>query len=368
MTDEEDRIDLDTPSWFYNRRGSDWRLKVALANEMEAFGLRLQNNPIFILLYNLQSFFSWRIPKKFRTSFDNALTWLRSKTLQLDGVRYIISQGRRPPVEVKKPILWETYFLPPQRGEVRSPKEFCRDGADPWVRAIERFGGCVKLIAVRGGYSMSCLIKMYPEYADKIVNLGFIQKEYNIIPINEIEEKQSEPNLTILFVGREAIRKGLQQLISALSRLRAEGITNFHLLVVSSFVDGKIDLPVEGWIEHQREIVHEELLTIFRRAQIFAMPSKYESYGLVYLEALANGCVTIARDEEPQRELMNYGQAGVLVDAYSVEDITNHLRTILLDREERVRLACNAVTYYTKHLSQRVVRQNWADALSRLRS
>ena len=368
MTDKEDIVDLDSPSWFYNRRGSDWRLKVILANEMEAFGLRLQNNPAFVLLYNMQSFLSRRIPQKFRTSFDNALTWLRSKTLQLKGVKYIISQGRRPPVEAKKPILWETYFLPPQRGEMRSPKEFCRGGADPWIRAIDRFGGNVKLIAVRGRYSMSCLMKMYPEYADKIVNLGFVQREYNIIPVKEIEKKQTESNLTILFVGREAIRKGLPQLISALSRLREEGITNFHLLVVSSFVDGKIDIPLVDWIEQHCEIVHEELLTIFRRAQIFAMPSKYESYGLVYLEALANGCVTIARNEEPQRELMNYGEAGVLVDAYSVEDITNHLRTVLLDREERVRLACNAVTYYTEHLSQRVVRQNWTDALSRLRS
>jgi len=113
-------------------------------------------------------------------------------------------------------------------------------------------------------------------------------------------------------------------------------------------------------------MTHEEVLKIFKRAQIFAMPSRFESYGLVYLESLAYGCVTVSRDAEPQREMLDYGNAGVLVDHHSASDIAAKLEPLMKDPNLRVTLAQAGLRHYKRAFSQEKTRQDWIKVLRSL--
>ncbi|KQN30870.1 hypothetical protein ASE92_19220 [Pedobacter sp. Leaf41] len=58
----------------------------------------------------------------------------------------------------------------------------------------------------------------------------------------------------------------------------------------------------------------QELKALYQLADVFAMPSKGEGFGLVYLEAIANGCSVLAGDADGSRDALLDGELGLLVD------------------------------------------------------
>lgn len=70
-----------------------------------------------------------------------------------------------------------------------------------------------------------------------------------------------------------------------------------------------------------------------RAAHVFVMPSRRESFGFVYLEAMAAGCAVIGAPWESQREIFNEGVAGINCqpDANAVSEAMH----LLIENETR---------------------------------
>jgi glycosyltransferase involved in cell wall biosynthesis len=96
-----------------------------------------------------------------------------------------------------------------------------------------------------------------------------------------------------------------------------------------------------------------------RTAHIFAMPSREESYGIVYIEALAAGAVPMAPDKPQQRLLLRGGDIGALVDG-SVDDILTKLQELVFDRDLRLRKSLLGVDVFRKSYSRSAVLQQYA--------
>ena len=62
----------------------------------------------------------------------------------------------------------------------------------------------------------------------------------------------------------------------------------------------------------RRVLARAELPLWYRSADVFTLPSRIESFGLTYLEALACGTPVVATEDAVRREVI--GEAGVLVD------------------------------------------------------
>ena len=359
---------LDTPRWLYSPKNTDWRLKRLLAKEFSVEGFALPRGVLFSALFNFDMIFSRFVPARWRGDCREWFSRVRAWFLGRERPDIVISQGGNPSCGAGYKTIWETYFLPPQRGDAFRRGTFERGGTDFWIRQMETFGAKVARIGVRGSASVKLLKSMYPEFADKVVDLPFITEEFDIAAEEEVAAKQSAEGLVeILFVGREAKRKGLDIALEALQRLRAEGVTNFHFTIVSTLHDGAIDIPKEAWVSHIPELPHVEVMKLFKRSHVFIMPSRFESYGLVYQEAMASGCVAVVRDEDPQREFVDNGRAGVCVDEWSPEDIKNKLRPLMQDSALRTTLALAGVRRYRQMFSLEVRRAKWMECVQGLR-
>jgi glycosyltransferase involved in cell wall biosynthesis len=76
-------------------------------------------------------------------------------------------------------------------------------------------------------------------------------------------------------------------------------------------------------------VPENELCEHYNLCDLFAMPSKGEGFGIVYLEALACGKPVLAGNKDGSRDALNDGELGVLVDPDEISDIAAQTIRIL---------------------------------------
>jgi glycosyltransferase involved in cell wall biosynthesis len=133
---------------------------------------------------------------------------------------------------------------------------------------------------------------------------------------------------TILFVGREFERKGGDCLLRAfeLVRERAPDAT-LHLV-------GPARRPEPpGVISHGRISDRAELAALYRNARVLCLPSRYEPYGLVLIEAMAHGVPCVATNVQSIPEILDSGRAGILVPPDDPAALAEALLQVLTDDE-----------------------------------
>lgn len=80
------------------------------------------------------------------------------------------------------------------------------------------------------------------------------------------------------------------------------------------------------------------------QADVFCMISHDETFGLVYIEAMAAGCITIASREDGFDGIIKDGDNGFLCEAGNVEELTSIINKISnLDRSDLKRISENAI-------------------------
>ncbi len=142
-------------------------------------------------------------------------------------------------------------------------------------------------------------------------------------------------DVVVLFVGHEFDRKGLPVLVEAV----AQAPDHVRLLVVGGTCDMLADLRrrVEGAGCEERVVLTGRLADptpAFHAADVFALPSAYESFGLVVLEALAFGIPVVATDVGVVSEVVVNGVNGFVVaaDAEEIRDRVLELAGMPRDR------------------------------------
>jgi glycosyltransferase involved in cell wall biosynthesis len=138
--------------------------------------------------------------------------------------------------------------------------------------------------------------------------------------------------LEVLFVGGEARRKNLPRVVDACRQL-VEGGRSLRLTVVSAFVDGPVDIDAP-WVRSLGARPLAEVQALMRASHVLCVPSVWESFGLVYVEAMAAGVPVVAPDLPIQRA--NLGEAALLAAPDDVEAIARAVEAVA-DPAERER-------------------------------
>jgi glycosyltransferase involved in cell wall biosynthesis len=146
----------------------------------------------------------------------------------------------------------------------------------------------------------------------------------------------------LLFVGTIEERKNLVRLIRVYRVLAAEGLA--HTLVLNGpagfradEVVAAIDAGGPGRIVRTSNLEDAGLGDLYRGADAFVYPSRYEGFGLPVLEAMQHGVPVVASNSSSIPEVA--GDAALLVDPEDDDALTDALRQVLTDRSLREDLA-----------------------------
>ena len=124
----------------------------------------------------------------------------------------------------------------------------------------------------------------------------------------------------LLYVGRFAATKGLPLLARTLARAQLPG--DWNVTLAGGHGDARGTAAVEhlvqtlgtrcrvlGWCSRSR------LDELYRQSTGLLVPSRYEPFGLVALEAMRQGCPVIARAVGGLKNIVQPGSGGVLIDS-----------------------------------------------------
>ena len=148
----------------------------------------------------------------------------------------------------------------------------------------------------------------------------------------------------VLYVGDFSANKNIVRLAEAILELRKEdGFENVRLVIVGGEVKGggrKNDGKTQQMIdEHSDAIValgkiydKEKLMNVMRSCSVFAMTSIFETFGLVYVEALSQNLPVVYTKRQGIDRMFN-DTVGVGVNPLSVQETKNALKTILQNHE-----------------------------------
>lgn len=151
--------------------------------------------------------------------------------------------------------------------------------------------------------------------------------------------KPSKYGSYIIYIGTVQPRKNLIRLIEAVSRI--EGLV--LIIVGKTRGEGKQgwmyeeilktpkQLGIEDKVKFLGFVPTEDLPHLLVEADAFVMPSLYEGFGIPVLEAMACGVPVIVSNVSSLPEVV--GEAGLLVDPYSVDQIEQAIRIVLTDKK-----------------------------------
>jgi glycosyltransferase involved in cell wall biosynthesis len=149
-----------------------------------------------------------------------------------------------------------------------------------------------------------------------------------------------------LFVGHEYGRKGLFELLEAVVRAGAR----HHLAVVGGTDHMVADLRRRTDALGASDRIHvlgaQDPRPVLRAADLLAQPSRYESYGLVVVEALASGVPVVSTSVGIAPDIVVEGRTGYLTDG-TPEDLTRILA--LHAEQDRARMQGLARDAATAH-------------------
>lgn len=110
-------------------------------------------------------------------------------------------------------------------------------------------------------------------------------------------------------------------------------------------------------------IERNEVISLLDKSDLFIMISRNETFGLVYLEAMARGCITIASRDEGFDGIIEDGKNSFLCKAGDVEELTAIISKIkAMSPAERRRISENAMAT-AKELTDENVAKMYLEAL-----
>lgn len=130
-------------------------------------------------------------------------------------------------------------------------------------------------------------------------------KGYDLVLLALKDLIKIKPNITYILVGK------------------ADDVEHERILKLVSVYGLQKHVLLTGYV------TDEEIDAFYKMADVFAMPSLAEGFGLVYIEAAANGCHVLAGNCDGSQDALLHGALGLLVDPKNVEAIYTGLLHLL---------------------------------------
>lgn len=169
----------------------------------------------------------------------------------------------------------------------------------------------------------------------------------------------------ILFFSNLIEEKGVFVLVEACAILRGKGYA-FHC----EYVGGEGDVSARqfnafvqekglaGHVEYAGKQYGRQKEAFFARADVFVLPSRYDCFPLVILEAMQHGLPVITAHEGGMPDMVEEGMTGFLLSRYDdAEALAGRLELLMLDPHLRKRMGENGRRKYEEKFTLPVFEQ-----------
>jgi glycosyltransferase involved in cell wall biosynthesis len=162
------------------------------------------------------------------------------------------------------------------------------------------------------------------------------------------------PRRRLLFIGKQHTpyafyRKGGDLVVAALSILRRQYDPRITLTVV-----GTENWPLPGAVPDGVTMLGAlppgEVARLYDEHDLYVMPSRQESFGIVFVEALSRGLPCVARNAYAMPEMITPGVSGALIDHDDPDELAKAIVAVLEDDEIYRQCAARApevATYFS---------------------
>ena len=171
----------------------------------------------------------------------------------------------------------------------------------------------------------------------KIIYNGINWKDWEVLPDKNIFRK-AYPEISekfVLFAGRLATNKGLSDLISAM-----ELIDHEYVDLVITGADMGLGKKLEKEASEKGVKMHrlghiddETYRSVLAAAEMLVLPSEYEAFGIVLLEAAAAETAVIGTNVGGIPEAMSPNSNGLIVEYNDVPNLSKSIATLLEDEK-----------------------------------
>lgn len=190
------------------------------------------------------------------------------------------------------------------------------------------------------------LINFYEADPEKIVIIppGTDTQRFAQIPQHDAKRQlglQPDQKM-VLLIGRIEPLKGIDTLLEAAHIIKQKHDARFVIVggnlserpptpEMSRLLALCDELKLEDVVDFVGAKAQDELPVWYSAADIVAMPSHYESFGLVALEAMMMGTPVVASRVGGLQHLVKDGETGFLIEARSAEQLADRLDLLLTD-------------------------------------
>ena len=172
---------------------------------------------------------------------------------------------------------------------------------------------------------------------------------------------------TVLFVGRQFERKGGDLLLAGFKTVR-ERVPGARLVII-----GPEHLEVQqegvefvGFLEKDRADHRARLLDAYANADVFCLPTRFEPFGIVYLEAMYFGLPCVGTNAWAVPEMIADGVSGYTVPVGDVDALSDRLVRLLNDGALARRMGEAGRTRAEDHFTWRAVVERMTDTMERV--
>ena len=241
--------------------------------------------------------------------------------------------------------------------EIRKKRASLFDIATSWVEArLLQNQNCIKLLAV-SELASEKLIQQYGKIDPgrlEIVRPGIEIEDYRDLDRQAFRKDLradfgiAPDEAVILFVSMNFDIKGLDSLMAGLSRFKSShSVEKWRLLVVGKGEQRKYkklaaDLDIGENILFAGIVPRERLKSYYLASDFFAMPSKFDTFGMTVLEAMAASLPVVISANVGAKDIVRDGINGfIILDTSNPDEMAARIG-VLMNRRARETMALQA--------------------------
>jgi len=155
--------------------------------------------------------------------------------------------------------------------------------------------------------------------------------------------EEARKEIVLLFVGYVTRVKGVLDLVKAVSLLSQKTAWKLNIVGSSSSEPETLnelkriisDMGLEGKVQLHGRVEKDRLQGLYQSADIFILPSYWEGYGIVFIEAMSMGLPIISTTAGAIPEVVTHHKTGLLVEAGDIQGLSKSIERLINSSEMR---------------------------------